>query len=37
MIHPRVTRLVVISGTLDDDTKRYQVRAVELVIKESKR
>jgi hypothetical protein len=32
-----VQRPVVISGNLGDDAKRYQVRAVELAIKESKR
>jgi predicted RNA binding protein YcfA (HicA-like mRNA interferase family) len=36
-VHPSVTRPVVISGNLGDDAKRYQVRAVELAIKESKR
>jgi predicted RNA binding protein YcfA (HicA-like mRNA interferase family) len=36
-VHPSVTRPVVISGNPGDDAKRYQVRAVELAIKESKR
>jgi predicted RNA binding protein YcfA (HicA-like mRNA interferase family) len=36
-VHPSGTRPVVISGNLGDDAKRYQVRAVELAIKESKR
>jgi predicted RNA binding protein YcfA (HicA-like mRNA interferase family) len=36
-VHPGVTRPVVISGNPGDDAKRYQVRAVELAIKESKR
>lgn len=36
-VHPSVARPVVISGNPGDDAKRYQVRAVELAIKESKR
>ncbi|HVO26214.1 MAG TPA: type II toxin-antitoxin system HicA family toxin [Candidatus Margulisiibacteriota bacterium] len=36
-VHPKVARPVVISGNPGDDAKRYQVRAVELAIEESKR
>jgi predicted RNA binding protein YcfA (HicA-like mRNA interferase family) len=35
-VHSKVTKPITISGKLGDDAKRYQVRAVELVIKESK-
>jgi predicted RNA binding protein YcfA (HicA-like mRNA interferase family) len=35
-LHSKVTKPITISGKLGDDAKRYQVRAVELVIKESK-
>ena len=34
--HPKVARPITISGALGDDAKRYQVRAVEQVIRESK-
>jgi predicted RNA binding protein YcfA (HicA-like mRNA interferase family) len=34
--HPKAARPITISGALGDDAKRYQVRAVEQVIKESK-
>ena len=36
-VHPSVTKPVVISGNVGDDARRYQVRAVELAIKESKK
>jgi len=36
-LHPKVGRPVVISGNLGDDAKRYQVRAVQLAIEESKK
>jgi predicted RNA binding protein YcfA (HicA-like mRNA interferase family) len=36
-VHPKVAKPVVISGNLGDDAKRYQVRAVELAIEESKK
>ena len=35
-IHPRVSKPITISGSLGDDAKFYQVRAVERSIKESK-
>jgi predicted RNA binding protein YcfA (HicA-like mRNA interferase family) len=34
--HPKVTKPITISGALGDDAQRYQVRAVEMAIKESK-
>jgi predicted RNA binding protein YcfA (HicA-like mRNA interferase family) len=36
-VHPRVAKPVTISGSLNDDAKHYQVRAVRLVIEESKK
>jgi predicted RNA binding protein YcfA (HicA-like mRNA interferase family) len=36
-VHPKVARPVTISGPSGDDAKRYQVRAVEAAIEESKR
>jgi predicted RNA binding protein YcfA (HicA-like mRNA interferase family) len=36
-VHPKVARPVTISGGLGDDAKRYQVRAVQLAIEESKK
>ena len=36
-VHPRVTRPVAISGNPGDEAKRYQVRAVQLAIEESKK
>jgi predicted RNA binding protein YcfA (HicA-like mRNA interferase family) len=36
-VHPKVAKLVTISGSLGDDAKRYQVRAVRLAIEESKK
>jgi predicted RNA binding protein YcfA (HicA-like mRNA interferase family) len=36
-IHPKVARPITISGKSGDDAKRYQVRAVELAIEESKK
>lgn len=34
--HPKVPRPITISGALGDDAKRYQIRAAEMAIKESK-
>ena len=34
-VHPKVSKPITISGALGDDAKRYQVRAVQSVIKES--
>jgi predicted RNA binding protein YcfA (HicA-like mRNA interferase family) len=36
-VHPTVTKPVVMFGNLGDDAKRYQVRAVQLAIEESKK
>jgi predicted RNA binding protein YcfA (HicA-like mRNA interferase family) len=36
-VHPRVARPITISGKSGDDAKRYQVRAVQLAIEESKK
>jgi predicted RNA binding protein YcfA (HicA-like mRNA interferase family) len=36
-VHPKVARPITISGKSGDDAKRYQVRAVELAIEESKK
>ena len=36
-VHPTVTKPVVLSGNLGDDAKQYQVRAVQLAIKESRK
>jgi predicted RNA binding protein YcfA (HicA-like mRNA interferase family) len=36
-VHPRVSKPVTISGTPGDEAKRYQVRAVQLAIEESKK
>jgi predicted RNA binding protein YcfA (HicA-like mRNA interferase family) len=36
-VHPKVARPVSISGNSGDDAKHYQVRAVLLAIKESKK
>lgn len=33
--HPNVRRPITISGSLGDDAKRYQIRAVRLAIEES--
>ena len=35
-VHSQVVRPLTISGTLGDDAKQYQVRAVKHAIKESK-
>lgn len=35
-VHPKVARPITISGALGDDAMRYQMRAVEHAIKESK-
>ena len=35
-VHLKVARPVTISGALGDDAKRYQVRAVQVAIEESK-
>jgi predicted RNA binding protein YcfA (HicA-like mRNA interferase family) len=36
-VHPKAARPVTITGGLGDDAKRYQVRAVQLAIEESKK
>jgi predicted RNA binding protein YcfA (HicA-like mRNA interferase family) len=36
-VHAKVTKPVVLSGNLGDDARRYQIRAVELAIEESKK
>ena len=36
-VHPKVARLVTISGNAGDDAKPYQIRAVRLAIEESKK
>jgi hypothetical protein len=36
-VHPNVTEPITISGNPGDDAKQYQVRAVRLAIKESKK
>ena len=36
-VHSKVGKPVVISGNLGDDAKRYQARAVQLAIEESKK
>ena len=36
-IHPNVSEPITISGKSGDDAKHYQVRAVRLVIEESKK
>lgn len=35
-VHPNVGKPITIAGALGDDAKRYQVRAVQLAIEESK-
>jgi len=36
-VHPKVTKPVTLSGNPGDDAKRYQVRAAEQAIEESKK
>jgi len=36
-VHLKVTKPVTVSGSPGDDAKRYQVRAVQLAIEESKK
>ena len=36
-VHPKVLRPVTISGQAGDDARRYQIRATQLAIEESKR
>jgi predicted RNA binding protein YcfA (HicA-like mRNA interferase family) len=36
-VHPKLARPITISGNPGDDAKRYQVRAVQLAIEESKK
>lgn len=36
-VHPNVSKPVTISGNPGDEAKRYQVRAVQLAIEESKK
>ena len=35
-VHPKVSKPITISGTLGDDAKHYQVRAVKRAVEESK-
>ena len=35
-VHPKVGKPITIAGALGDDAKRYQVRAVQSAIEESK-
>jgi len=35
-IHPKVSKPVTISGKIGSDAKKYQIRAVQLAIEESK-
>jgi predicted RNA binding protein YcfA (HicA-like mRNA interferase family) len=35
-VHPKVAKPITISGTLGDDAKYYQVRAVKRAVEESK-
>lgn len=36
-VHPNVSKPVTISGKLGDDAKKYQIRAVEKAVLETKR
>lgn len=36
-VHPKVRKPVTISGKLGDDAKKYQLRAVQLAIEESRK
>jgi predicted RNA binding protein YcfA (HicA-like mRNA interferase family) len=36
-VHPKIARPITISGKPGDDAKRYQERAVQLAIEESKK
>ncbi len=36
-VHPNTSRPVTLSGSLGDDAKRYQVRAVQSAVEESKK
>jgi predicted RNA binding protein YcfA (HicA-like mRNA interferase family) len=36
-VHPKVSRPITISGNPGDDSKYYQIRAVQLAIEESKK
>jgi len=36
-VHPKIRKLVTISGNLGDDAKHYQVRAVRAALKELER
>ncbi len=36
-VHPRMQKPVTISGRLGDDAKQYQVRAIDLALKELKK
>lgn len=36
-VHPKASRPVTLSGALGDDAKRYQVRAVQSAVEESKK
>jgi len=36
-VHPKVSKLVTLSGKLGDDAKHYQTKAVKAAIEESKK
>jgi len=36
-VHPKVLKPVTISGQLGDDARRYQIRAAQLAIEESRK
>ena len=36
-VHPKVAKPVTISGKVGDDAKHYQIKAVKVAIKESRR
>ncbi|MGH7927734.1 MAG: type II toxin-antitoxin system HicA family toxin [Candidatus Binatia bacterium] len=36
-VHPKMARPVTVSGKPGDDAKRYQIRAVQLAVEESKK
>jgi len=36
-MHPKVSRPITISGSMSDDAKHYQIRAVEKALEELKR
>ncbi len=36
-VHPKVLKPITISGSMGDDAKQYQVKAVQIAIEESKK